>query len=215
MNGLLKIALKLLVNDTGKFFTLVLGITFAVFLMMQMTSSFAGLMQRTASDIINVGAKIWVMDPSVNSARDSIPLPDYVLGAVKSIAGVKYAAPIYNSGGLVKLKNGKYQSVTIIGLDDTTLFGRPTVIEGNINAIYNNDAFIVVKDADYLKLESPKIGTTFEINDHRAVIVALAKVSLGGIFGVPTLYTTYTRAIKTLPTTRFNISYILVDPKKN
>lgn len=39
-NGLLKIAMKLLINDRGKFFTLIVGITFAVFLMMQMTSVF-------------------------------------------------------------------------------------------------------------------------------------------------------------------------------
>jgi putative ABC transport system permease protein len=31
--------------------------------------------------------------------------------------------------------------------------------------------------------------------------------------GVPTLYTTYSRAIEYLPTTRFTISYILVQPK--
>ncbi len=58
LSGLLKIALKLLVNDGGKFFTLIIGIMFAVFLIMQMTSSFVGVMQRTSADIINVGAKI-------------------------------------------------------------------------------------------------------------------------------------------------------------
>lgn len=213
INGMFKVALKLLVNDKGKFFTLIIGITFAVFLIMQMSSTFAGVMQRTSADIINVGAKIWVMDPSVTSARDNIPLPNYVLDAVRSINGVRYAVPIYNGNGLVKLPTGRYQSVEIIGLDDTTLFGRPTIIKGNINAIYNNDAFIVVKNADYAKLDSPAIGTTFEVNDHRGVIVAIAKSAMSGLFGTPTLYTTYTRAIKTLPTTRFTMSYILANPK--
>ena len=44
MRGLLKIAFKLLVNDRGKFFALLIGITFAVFLMVMMTSVFAGIM---------------------------------------------------------------------------------------------------------------------------------------------------------------------------
>lgn len=215
MSGLLKIALKLLVNDRGKFFTLIIGIMFAVFLMMQMTSAFSGMMQRTAADIINVGAKIWVMDNSVTSARDSISLPNYVLDEVRSINGVEYAVPIFNGGGQIKLASGRHQSVTIVGLDDATLFGRPEIIEGDINSIYNNDAFIVIKNADYAKLDKPKIGTTFEINDHRGVVVAVAKVALGGLFGAPTLYTTYTRAIKTLPTSRATISYILVQPKSD
>ncbi|MEI8054833.1 MAG: FtsX-like permease family protein [bacterium] len=213
LSGLLKIALKLLVNDGGKFFTLIIGIMFAVFLIMQMTSSFVGVMQRTSADIINVGAKIWVMDPSVTSARDNIPLPNYILDAVRSMNGVKYAIPIYIGSGLVKLRTGRYQSVEVIGLDDTTLFGRPAIIKGSINAIYNNDAFIVVKNADYEKLDSPAIGTTFEINDHRGVVVAIAKCSMSGLFGTPAFYTTYTRAIRTLPTTRFTMSYILAHPK--
>ena len=36
----------------------------------------------------------------------------------------------------------------------------------------------MVKDANYAKLGSPKIGTSFEINDHRAVVVALAQAAL-------------------------------------
>lgn len=202
-----------MVNDRGKFFILIIGIMFAVFLMMQMTSAFAGMMQRTASDIINVGIKMWVMDKSVRSARDNLALPNYALNAVRSIAGVKYAVPIYNGGGQIKLASGRYQSVTIIGLDDATLLGRPDIVEGDIHAIYNNDAFVVIKNADYDKLDRPKIGTNFEINDHRGVIVALGKVALGGLFGAPTLYTTYTRAISVLPTSRFTISYILVQPQ--
>jgi putative ABC transport system permease protein len=45
------------------------------------------------------------------------------------------------------------------------------------------------------------------------VIVGIAEVSTSGLFGIPTLYTTYQRAIQYLPTTRYTISYILVEPK--
>ncbi len=213
MNGLLRIALKLLLNDKGKFATLVIGITFSVFLMMQMTSMFSGILYQSAANIVNVGAKMWVMDPAVQTPQNSIPMPDYVLDAVRSIPGVKFAVPFYVGAGLVKLNDGTYQSATIIGLDDASLFGRPAIISGNILDIYKNNAFIMVKDANYAKLDSPKIGTSFEINDHRAVVVALAHTSVPGLFGLPTLYTTYNRATQDLPSTRYLISYILVQPK--
>lgn len=215
MKGLLKIALKLLANDRGKFFTLILGVTFAVFLMNQMTSIFAGIMRKSTSNVINIGAKMWVMDPSVDNDRSSIPLPDYVLDYVRSIKGVAMAVPIYFGSGLVKLPDGRYQSANIIGLDDTTLFGRPPIIKGDLNKIYNSDAFIGVVDSDYRKLGSPGIGSVLSINDHRAVIVALAKPASGGLFGTPTLYTTYTRATQDLPQTRYSMSYILLNPKSN
>ncbi|PMP87703.1 MAG: ABC transporter permease [Desulfurella sp.] len=215
MKGLLKIALKLLTNDRGKFFTLILGITFAVFLMNQMTSMFAGIIRKSTSNVININAKMWVMDPSVENDMNSIPMPNYVLDYVRSIKGVAMAVPIYFGYGLAKLANGKYQSVSIIGLDDTTLFGRPPIIKGNLNKIYNSDAFIGVKDSDYKKIGSPGIGSILSINDHRAIIVALANTTSGGLFGIPTLYTTYTRATRDLPQTRYFISYILINPKSS
>lgn len=212
-SGLARIAIKLLMGDKAKFFTLVLGVTFAVFLILQMTSLFIGILTRSTSNVLNVGAQVWVMDPTVESDRTIVPLPDYLLSAVRSIPGVAYAFPIYQGSGLVKLSNGGYQTVNIIGLDDTSLFGRPIMLEGNIYDIYSEDAFIVVKDSEYRKLGNPKIGDSFEINDHRGVIVGIAKSAIPGLFGSPTLYTTYTRAVQYLPTTRFTISYILVTLK--
>jgi putative ABC transport system permease protein len=215
MNGIYHIALKLLINDKGKFFTLVLGITFAVFLMMQMTSTFTGLIRKTASDIINLNSKVWIMDPSVNSARDNIAVPSYLLDAVRSIKGVSYALPVFIGSGLIKLQSGRYQPAEIIGIDDTTLFGHPLILKGNLSAIYNDDAFIIIKDADYEKFDSPSIGSVFEVNDHRGVIVGIGKTTISSLFGIPTLYTTYNRAIQYLPTTRFTITYILVEPKND
>ncbi len=216
MRGLFRIALKLLVNDKGKFLTIIIGVTFAVFLMNQMTSMFAGILESSVSSVANVGAQMWVMDPSVETVANSIPLPDYVLDYVRSIKGVKFAEPIYFGGGLVKLNSGKYQYATIIGLDDTSLFGRPVIIDGNIKNIYESHAFIALKDANYNLLDSPPIGTTFEVNDYRGVIVALAKTATpsSGLFGIPTLYTTYSRATQDLPNTRYVMSYVILDPKK-
>lgn len=215
MNGILKIAYKLLVNDKGKFAALLVGITFAVFLIIMMTSMFAGILHRSSATVLNVGAKLWVMDPAVNTPANSIPMPDYILDVVRSINGVRYAVPLYSGGALVKLRSGNYQSVTVLGLDDASLYGRPALIEGHINDIYAENAFIVVKDAEFEKLENPKIGTEFEINDHRGVIVGIAKVTTSGLFGVPTLYTTYNRAITYIPSMRFTAAYILIDPKSS
>lgn len=215
MRGILRIAYKLLVNDKGKFAALLVGVTFAVFLMTMMTSMFAGILKRSSSTVINIGATVWVMDPAVNTVASTIPMPDYILDAARSIDGVKYAVPLYSGGSLVKLRSGVYQAVTILGLDDASLFGRPALLEGKIEDIYAENGFLVVKDAEFAKLDNPKLGTDFEINDHRAVVVGIAKVSIGGLFGIPTLYTTYNRAIQYLPTSRFTLAYVLVEPKSN
>ena len=121
--------------------------------------------------------------------------------------------PLYSGGALVRLTDGTYQPVTVLGLDDTSLFGRPELIEGSIEDIYAENGFIVVKDEEFAKLENPKIGTEFELNDNRGVIVGIAKVPASGLFGVPTLYTTFNRAIQYIPSMRYTISFILVEPQ--
>jgi len=211
--GILRIAYKLLVNDKGKFAALLMGLTFSVFLMIQMTSMFAGMMKKASATVMNTGSKVWVMDRAVTNVSSSIPMPDYLLDAVRSIEGVKFAVPLYSGAGLVRLADGTYQPVTVLGLDDTSLFGRPALIEGHIADIYAENGFVVVKDEEYSKLESPKIGTTFELNDNRGVIVGIAKVPASGLFGIPTLYTTFNRAIQYIPSMRFTISFILVEPQ--
>jgi putative ABC transport system permease protein len=214
-SGILRIGFKLLVNDRGKFFALLIGITFAVFLMTEVTAMFAGILNRAYSPVTNIGAEMWVMDPAVNTASSPIPMPDYVLDAVRSMDGVSYAVPLYMGGALVKLVSGDYVAVNIVGLDDESLFGRPELEQGNIMDIYNDNTFFVVDDVEFSKLENPKIGTSFELNDHRGTIVGIAKVVSNGLNGVPTLYTTYNRAIEYVPGTRFTLSYVLVQPKND
>jgi len=212
MSGILRIGYKLLVNDRGKFIALLLGITFSVFLMIQVTSMFAGMMKKASATVTNTGAKMWVLDPAVTNVASSIPLPDYVLDAVRSIHGVKYAVPLYSGAGLVRLKDGTYQAVSILGLDDSSLYGRPVLLQGQISDIYAENGFLVVKDEEFGKLHNPGIGTEFEINDNRGVIVGIAKVPASGLFGMPTLYTTFSRAIQYIPSMRYTVSYILVEP---
>ena len=213
VKGILKLAYKLLVNDKAKFTALLLGITFAVFLMLQVTSTFIGMMKRASSTVYNIAAPVWIMDPAVQSASAAIGMPDYVLDAARSMQGVIYAVPVYSGNSLVKLDDGTYQPATIVGLDDTSLYGRPRLLQGKIEDLYGENAFVVVKDGDYPKLGSPRVGTEFEVNDHRGVIVGIADVASGGLFGTPTLYTTYNRALQYLPNPRFTISYVLVQPK--
>jgi putative ABC transport system permease protein len=210
---MLKLAYLLLVNDKGKFAALLVGITFAVFLMIQMTSLFAGILYRSSSTVVNLGARIWVMDPAVKTVQNSIPMPAHVLDAVRSMDGVKYAVPLYTGAALVKLPDGTYQAAMVVGLDDATLLGRPELVAGRMEDIYAENGFIVIVDSEYAKLGRPRLGSRFEINDHLGVVVALGTVPASGLFGLPTLYTTYNRAVQYIPSMRSTTTFIMVEPK--
>jgi putative ABC transport system permease protein len=91
---------------------------------------------RASATVIKIGPKIWVTDPAVQMVANTIPLPDYGLDEVRSIEGVKYAVPLYSGSALVKLADGAYQSVNVVGLDDEPLFWRPKQLQGNIEDIF-------------------------------------------------------------------------------
>lgn len=214
MRGILTLAYKLLVTDKSKFATLVGGIAFAVFLLVFVTSALIGELSHSSSMVTNVGASVWVMDPGSQAGTGAIGMPDYILDAVRSMRGVKYAVPVYNGSALIKLSGGRYQAVTVIGLDDTSLVGRPEMLKGKMQDIYTTNSFIAIDDSAFSKLGNPHVGTTFELNDHRGVIASIARVPLSGLGGVPTLYTTYYRALQYVPNPRYTISYILTEPKR-
>ena len=52
MKGILTLAFKLLVNDRAKYVALLVGITFAVFLMIEMTSLFSGILRRSSATVM-------------------------------------------------------------------------------------------------------------------------------------------------------------------
>jgi putative ABC transport system permease protein len=190
ISAILKIAYKLLFNDKGKFLALLISITFTVFLIVTMKSLFAGIVHRSSATANKIDTSLCIMDTAVNIPANSIPLSDYMLNIVRSIKVVKYAVRLYSGTALIKLRSEVYQAVTVLGLDDSSLYGRLELIEGQIKGIYAEDAFIVVKYAEYAKLGNPKVGIEFEINDHRGIFVGITKVMTSGLFGMPTDYTT-------------------------
>lgn len=97
MLGILRIAYKLLVNDKGKFIALLMGLTFSVFLMIQMTSMFAGMMKKASATVTNTGAKpvfhggaLYYQRKAAVDARDAAAAEyrQTVLGAFEQVADV-------------------------------------------------------------------------------------------------------------------------------
>ena len=75
-----RIALHMLMGDTGKYLGSVAGVMFASLLLVQQLSMFVGIMTQTYSGISAVNADIWVMDPKVRYIDDSKPMTDGQLG---------------------------------------------------------------------------------------------------------------------------------------
>jgi len=220
------IALKMLMGDKGKYIGIVMGLTFASLIMTQQPAIFVGLMSRTYSFISDVGLPdIWVMDAKVQFVDDIKPLQDTELYRVRGISGVEWAMPMYKGLLKARLPDGTFQTCIVVGLDDATLIGGPPVmLEGKIDDLRRSDSVIVDIDGARDKLGKPspipggkpiplKIGDSLELNDRRAIVVGIAKVTRT-FQSQPVVYTTYSRAKSYAPKERKLLSFVLVKAKQ-
>ncbi|MGR9087484.1 MAG: ABC transporter permease [Gammaproteobacteria bacterium] len=215
------IALKMLMGDRGKYLGIVMGLTFASFIMTQQPAIFIGLMTRSFSFISDVGLPdIWVMDPKVQFVDDIKPLQDTELYRVRGVKGVEWAMPLYKGLLKARLDNGTFQTCNVIGLDDATLIGGPPyMLKGRLEDLRRSDSVIVDLEGAIGKLARPslkpggkpvplEIGDTLELNDHRAIVVGIAKTTRT-FQSQPVIYTTYSRATLYAPRERKLLSFVI------
>src|SRR5512137_734494 len=216
------IAIKMLVGDRGKYLGIVMGLTFASLLITQQSSIFTGLMTRTYSFIGDLSQPdIWAMDPKVQYIDDSKPMQDTELFRIRGVKGVEWAVPLYKGLLKARLESGTFQVCNVLGIDDATLIGGPPqMLQGNLSDLRQQDAIIVNDVGANTRLakrpsrpgEKPvplRVGDTLEINDRRAVVVGICRVTRT-FQSQPVIYTTYSRATSFAPQERKLLSFILV-----
>jgi putative ABC transport system permease protein len=222
------VAFKMLTGDRAKYFGIIFGITFAAMLITQQASIFVGLMTRTFGFITDTTQPdIWVMDAKVQFIDDIKPMQDTTLLRIRGVEGIQWAMPLYK--GLIKarLENGTFQSCNVVGIDDATLIGGPVeMVEGTLADLRISEGVIVDEVGARSRLArrptdeagrpiegaAPvplKVGDTLELNDRRAVVVGICRVSRT-FQSQPVVYTTYSRATQFAPRERKLLSFILV-----
>src|SRR5437016_2026016 len=158
----------MLVADRAKYFSLIFAIAFASFLLANQIGIFIGIMTRPASQILDVvDADIWVMDPQTLYNAEVYPLRDSDLYRVRSVPGVEWAVPLYMGLGRAKGPDGKFRTVILLGVDDSTLVGAPRkMLMGSIYDLRQPGAAIIDKEGFqyFFPGEPLQLGKTLQMN---------------------------------------------------
>lgn len=226
---MLLIALKMLFNEKIKFIGIVIGLSFASFIISQQSAILVGIVKRTFGFVIDTSQpNIWVVDPTVKYIDDIKALKDTDLYRVRSVDGVEWAVPLYKGNILARLRNGTIQTCILIGIDDATLIGGPPIIlDGKLEDLRIPSAVIVSLTGAQTKLATVtkeetiplQIGDTMELNDNRSVVVGYCDVART-FQSQPVLYTTYGNATSFVPAQRKLLSFVIaqsapgLDPKE-
>lgn len=212
------IALKMLFHDRAKYLGLVIGVAFSTLLINQQLGIFLGLLSRAAAVIVDVPeANVWVMDPGVKNLDTVFPLRDTELGRVRGVPGVEWAVPFFKSMATIRTATGDLESALLLGVDDASLVGVPSdVVLGDIEELRRPDAVAVGLDG-YGKVwrnQPVTLGRTVELNDRRAVVVAVVKDSPKFTSSI-TFFTRYSQALLYTNNGRNQMSFILARAQSN
>ncbi len=208
-----RIALKMLFHDRAKYLGLVLGVAFSILLINQQVGIFLGLLERAGAVIDDVPeANIWVMDPGVKNLDTIFPLRDTELGRVRGVPGVKWAVPYFKSMATIRTDTGELESSLLLGADDNSLIGIPNnFVLGKPEDLRRPEAVAVSADGfgKIWKNEPLSLGKTVELNDRRAVVVAIVKDSPKFTSSI-TIFTRYSQAMEYTNNGRNQLSFLLV-----
>jgi len=233
---MLRIAIKMLMEERTKYIGLLTGVTFTAFLVTFALSYFAGFMTRGFALISeNPTTDVWVMDSAVNSTEATINMPDSSLGRVRSVDGVAYAVPLYLGDVTARYANGNFQAFQMIGVDDATLSGAPIPLSSNgIDVLRIPQSVIVDAGGTSDKLKTPKYrqdiwphdGSHLDVAtrdlrsddellvDDRRVVVAGVSQTFPRFPPRPLLYTSISEFIRLTPSSNRRTTFIMVSARQ-
>lgn len=193
------VALKMLIGNKASFIGVVFGIFLATLLISQQSAIFLGLVSRSYRTITDIPApNIWVMDPATESDDRVRGMADGNLDIVRSVPHIEWAVPINVVHIPLVTESGTFQIAQLYGIDDATLIGAPAeMVEGQARDLRRDGGIIVdlysakgslaktLPDGTKIPL---KIGDELEINNHRAVVVGICKITQG-FYPQPIIFT--------------------------
>ena len=213
---MIRLALQILTGDRAKYLALVFAISFCTFLLQNQTSIFAGILERTGHQVLDVqDAEVWVMDPETEYFEQTKSLKETDLTRVRGVAGVEWAVRLFKGNPVARTSTGKFAVSFLLGVDDATLTGAPRkMLLGSYEELRRPDA-VIIDEAGYRLLfpgEPLELGRTLEMNDHRAVIVGISNAGAPFV-SLPVMHARYSTATQWIGRERSQLSFLLARPR--
>ena len=190
---MLPLARRNLFRDKVRFSVTLTGIVFAVVLIVIQLGLFVGFSVSTTCLIDNSGADLWVTSKHVPYVELGVPFNESKFYEVKAVPGVLHAEKFISRFTQWKRRDGRQESVQIVGFDRNSGMGGPwNLVAGSLDSLAIPDG-IIVDDSYRTKLGTSRLGEVFELGGHRARIVGYTH-GIRTFTTAPYVFTTFKRA---------------------
>src|SRR5438046_7064206 len=189
----MKLAFQNILHDRGRFSVTLLGVSFAVFLMVFQGGVLVGFL-RAASRLIDASdSDIWITARGVQAFEFGTTLESRVREMAAGVPGVLATDRVCMAFAVYRTPKGKQQVVALIGADPNVGKRFPVPDVPELAGEISPDAVLYdVSDRDLIAV--PALPTEVEINRHRARLERRIQ-GYGALLGVPFLFTSCRDAI--------------------
>lgn len=190
----MRLALNNLLHDRIRFAVTVIGITFAVFLMVFQGSLIAGFVRAAARPIQASDAQLWVTARGVQCFEYPTPIPNRFRDLAYCAPGVESVQRVVGSFALWKAPSGTAQYVYLVGAE--------AGMGGDFPVPYTNDKrdsvlpeSVLVDSSSAAALEVASPPVDLEVYNGRARAVGTIQ-DFGTFLGTPYAFTGYWDAVR-------------------
>lgn len=185
-------AVRMLLHDRSTTSGAVLGVIAIVFLVGQQLAVLFGLLTLMTALVDNSGADIWILSRNAGTADAAGSLPSRYVDRLTGLAEIEWAMPVVYGGGQLRLTDGTYQAVTVVGVVRPAMVGGPWQFARGSNAELLAYEGATIDTFDLVDLGRPTTGQFVEINSRRVRVAGYTQGSRA--FGPPLVFTNATKA---------------------
>ncbi|HKR30112.1 MAG TPA: FtsX-like permease family protein [Terriglobales bacterium] len=204
----MKLAWQNIVHDRARFSVTVLGVCFAVFLMIFQGSLLVGFL-RAASRLIDASdSDIWITARGVQAFEFGTVLESRVREMAAGVPGVVETGRVCMAFAVYRTPSGTQQVVALVGADPNV--GKRFPVPDAPESVAETSPEAVLYDvSDRKQMELTSLPAEVEINRHRASIEREIE-GYGAFLGVPFLFTSYRNATRYMGFGSDDAMYILL-----
>jgi putative ABC transport system permease protein len=204
----MKLAWQNILHDRARFLVTVVGVSFAVFLMVFQGSLLSGF-TRAASRLIDASDfDIWITARGVQALEFGANLDDRTGRLAAGVPGVVETSRVCMGFAVYRKPNGKQQVIAIVGAEPNIGSRFPLPRAADSTEVVSPDA-VAYDSSDQQMIEISTLPEQVEISRQRARIEQTVQ-GFGGFLGVPSLFTSYRNASRYLSFGEDDGMYVLV-----
>ncbi len=190
---MITLAWKNLFHDRVRLVVTLVGIIFALVLILVQFGLFLGFMETSANIVERSGADLWITAPQIPYVNGGSPLAEANRWKVLSIPEVERVDRYILAWVPWKLPSGAIENVQVVGFNLQSGIGGPwNVVAGSVDALHGEDTVLV--DELYKPLLGvTRIGQTVEISNRRARIVGFTR-GIRSFTTAPFVFTSFKNA---------------------